>query len=64
MAIYIPHSGEVVRVRGLGGEFYVTRVDCELESADLIRLTDVPYLEEKMPLKRILPHGYAEFGDD
>jgi hypothetical protein len=64
MAVYVPIFGEVVRLRGRGGEFYVTRVDCDLRSADLIRLTDVPYFEEKVPWGCILPRSYAECGDD
>ena len=64
MAVYVPNSGEVVRLRGAGGEYYVTQVDSELESADLIRLTDVPYFEAKVPFGRILPRSYAECPDD
>ena len=64
MSVYIPNSGEVVRLRGLGGEFYVTQVDCELRSADLIRLTDVPYFEAKVPFGRILPRSYWECRED
>lgn len=62
--MYIPASGEVVRLNGLGGDFYVARVDCERQVADLIRLSGIPYFQESVPLHRILPRRSGERPDE
>jgi hypothetical protein len=58
--MYTPCSGEVVRLRGFGGDFYVTFVDCERGTADLIRLSGIPCFQERVPLGRILPRWREE----
>jgi len=53
--MHIPNQGDVVRLRGIGGDFYVTSVDIAKQTADLIQLSGKPCVKEMVPLCGILP---------
>jgi hypothetical protein len=54
--MHVPGPRERVRQRGRPGLFLVISVDCDEQSADLVRLdTDCAWLEEGVPFQELQP---------